>query len=173
MNTAFFDALGAERPHPSLGVHADTYGRLIGSWTGETHHHAPDGRVSTGSLEVRFAWVLDGRAVQDVWVTPARPDRGAQRLPRQLDWYGTTVRTFDPKSETWRAVWLDPVMGTRVDLIGRRRGDDIVQIGRWDERVVRWTFSEIQPASYLWQGHILEADGGTWRLQVDCRLTRA
>ncbi len=31
-------------------------------------------------------------------------------------------------------------------------------------RVVRWTFSRITQDSLLWQGHILEPDGITWRL---------
>ena len=31
----FLDALVARGPHPSLGAHADTYGRLIGSWAGQ------------------------------------------------------------------------------------------------------------------------------------------
>ena len=38
-----FDALAALGPHPSLGVHAETYGRLIGSWAGEVHDHTPLG----------------------------------------------------------------------------------------------------------------------------------
>jgi len=70
-----FEALAARGPHPSLGAHAETYGRIIGSWVGEIQNHtvAP---ARVGSIEVHFGWALDGRAVQDVWITPAREDRG-------------------------------------------------------------------------------------------------
>ena len=155
----------ADGPHPSLGAHADTYGRLIGSWTGDIHNHmvAP---ARTGAIEVHFSWALAGRAVQDVWITPAN---GASC---GLDWYGTTLRVFDPKSATWRAMWWDPVSQLRIDLEGQRIGDDIVQLGTRGGRPIRWSFSEIRPASFEWRAHILEPDGATWKLEVAMRFRR-
>jgi hypothetical protein len=169
MSHSFFEAAVASRPHPSLGAHADTYGRVIGSWRGEIFNHmvSPPTR---GSIEVHFAWALDGRAVQDVWITPARGDGQARAAP--LDWYGTTLRVFDPKNQTWRAMWWDPVSQLRIELEGRREGDDIVQLGMRDGRHIRWTFSQIRERSFLWQGHVLEMDGKSWRLEVEIRLTR-
>jgi hypothetical protein len=89
-----------------------------------------------------------------------------------MNWYGTTVRLFDPKSESWRAHWLDPVSGYRIELEGRRVGDDIVQIGTRAGRPIRWIFSQIREASFLWQGHVLEPDATTWRLEVEMHLHR-
>jgi len=171
MNRQFPDVLSMNGPHPSLGAHAETYGRVIGSWTGEIHNHmvAPP---TSASIEVHFGWVLDGRAVQDVWITPSRTDRAAGTAG-SLRWFGTTLRVFDPKSESWRARWWDPESQLAIDLEGRRQGDDIVQIGTRGGRPIRWTFSKIRPDSLLWQGHILEVDGATWRLEVEIRLRRA
>src|SRR5262245_13932320 len=100
------EILFAAGPHPSLGPHAETYARIMGSWAGELHNHMVSGAPAT-SVEAHFAWALDGRAVQDVWITPARK----QRLPGikpGLDWYGTTLRVFDPDTKAWRTVWTDP-----------------------------------------------------------------
>jgi hypothetical protein len=166
---AFSAALVASGPHPSLGAHAETYARVIGSWTGELHNHLRGGPPAVSTVEVHFAWALEGRAVQDVWITPAR---GQPPDPAALSWYGTTVRLFDPKSESWRAHWLDPVSGFRLELEGRRIGDDIVQLGTRAGRPIRWTFSHIRPTSFLWQGHVLDPDGTTWRLEVEMRLRR-
>jgi hypothetical protein len=171
MNDLLCETLVASGPHPSLGAHAETYGRVMGSWEGTLHNHMGGGAPATGSVEVHFGWALDGRAVQDVWITPARHERG-QPPTAGLSWYGTTVRLFDPKSESWRASWLDPVSGLRLELEGRRVGDDIVQLGTRGGRPIRWTFSRIQPASFLWQGHILDPDGATWRLEVEMRFRR-
>jgi hypothetical protein len=170
MNSPFVSALVADGPHPSLGAHADTYGRFIGSWSGEVHDHFPDGQISVGSVEVHFAWVLEGRAVQDLWIAPARPQRGGRAVAR--DRYGMTLRVFDPPSETWRVVWINPSADTRTDLVGRRHGDDVVQLGTRDGRPIRWTFSEVQSDSFLWQGHILEPDGMTFRLEAEFRFRR-
>jgi hypothetical protein len=169
--TAFADALVAPRPHPSLGAHAETYGRVIGHWSGQLSNHMQAGPPAVTSVEVVFAWALDGRAVQDVWITPARSDRKTA-APAAINWYGTTLRLFDARSEAWRANWLDPVSGLHIALEGRRVGDDIVQLGTRGGRPIRWTFSEIEATSFLWQGHVLEPDGVTWRLEVAMRFRR-
>jgi len=171
MLTAFFESLAAPGPHPSLGEHADTYGRLIGSWTGEVHGYPLESGVATTSAEIHFAWALDGRAVQDLWITPSRTDRaaGVRASPRM---YGTTMRVFDPQRESWHVTWLDPSNGRRNQLEGRRQGDDIVQVGTAEGWPIRWTISAITERSFVWQGHILNIDGVTWRLQAEFHVRR-
>jgi hypothetical protein len=171
MNEPFSTVLCAPGPHPSLGVHAETYGRIIGSWAGEVHDHFSGPTAQTQSIEAHFSWVLEGRAVQDVWITPSRPDRPASGKIA-LDWYGATLRVFDPKSEVWRVTWTDPASGYRIDLEGRRQGDDIVQLGLRGGRPIRWTFSGISSDSFRWQGHAMNDDGATWRLEVDIQFRR-
>jgi hypothetical protein len=172
MQDAFMAALVASGPHPSLGTHAETYARLIGSWLGEVHNHMLRGSVPVGSIEAHFAWVLEGRAVQDVWITPTRRDRSNATTP-SLDWYGSTLRVFDAPSEAWRTVWTDPVSRFRIELVGRSQGQDIVQIGTREGRPIRWTFSSIERDSFTWQGHILNFDGKSWDLEVDIQFRRA
>lgn len=172
MSNPFFTILAAPGPHPSLGKHADTYGRLIGSWAGEVQDHGSDGRVSTSSAEVHFAWVLEGRAIQDLWISPSLAERASGRALPERYRHGTTLRVFHPELAAWRVVWLNPVTGVRSDLTGHRQGDDIVQVGMREGRPIRWTFRDITPTSFLWQGHILEPDGQTWRLEVEFRFRR-
>ena len=163
-------ALAAEGPHPSLGAHARTYGRLIGSWKGTAENYTAPGGIETLSVEVHFGWVLDGRAVQDVWICPARPDRAAHTA--KLDFWGTTLRVFEPASESWRVLYWNMITGGRVDLEGRAQGDDVVQLGLRAGRVIRWMFNEVTDDSFLWQGHVLDADGVTWQPEVIMRLRR-
>jgi hypothetical protein len=170
--TGFLDALVAKGPHASLGRHADTYGRLIGSWAGHYEDLAADGTVARGRMEVHFAWVLDGRAVQDLWIAPPIAERLGERRPDGRDTYGSTLRIFDPAIDAWRVVWLNPAAGVRTDLIGRRVGDDIVQTGWHRDRAVKWTFTHMTHESFFWQAFELEADGETWRLTTEFNLKR-
>jgi hypothetical protein len=158
----------AAGPHPSLGAHADTYGRVIGRWTGEVENHVLAARAS---IDIHFAWVLDGRAVQDTWITPARADRKPGALAR-LDWYGTTLRVFDPASQSWRVIWWNPVTQGRVELEGRRQGDDIVQLGTRQGQPIKWTFTDITAHAFTWRGYVLEFDGVTWKLEVEISARR-
>ena len=168
---AFLKVLSATGPHPSLGRQAETYGRVIGSWRGEMIDHFSGETPQKHSVEAHFGWVLEGRAVQDVWITPARSERGIGEKPA-VDWYGATFRVYDPKADLWRVIWNDPVSGQRIELEGRAQGNDVVQLGIRAGRLIRWTFSEMRADSFKWQGHALEDDGNTWRLEVDIQFKR-
>lgn len=82
------------------------------------------------------------------------------------------MRIYDPKAELWRVTWSDPASGYRIDLEGRRQGEDIVQLGMRAGRPIRWTFSEIRADSFRWQGHALADDGATWQLEIDIAFRR-
>ena len=171
MDRGFIETLVASGPHPSLGAHAETYGRVIGSFTGELRRYKEGKVVASASVEAHFGWVLEGRAVQDVWITPARADRGSSP-GAGVDWYGTTLRVFDPVANAWNAVWTDPVSQLRIELVGRRQGDDVVQLGTRGGRAIRWTFSDITARSFTWRGHVLGFDGVTWELEVEMKFER-
>jgi hypothetical protein len=171
MDQGLSEILLAAGPHPSLGAHADTYGRIIGSWLGELARFQDGKHVGSSSVEARFAWVLEGRAVHDVWITPARADRQAS-ASAGVNWYGSTLRVFEPSTGAWNTVWTDPMSQLRIELVGRRQGDDIVQIGTRAGRPIRWTFSEIEPSSFTWQGHLLNFDGVSWALEVEMKFRR-
>jgi len=164
------DTLLASAPHPSLGEHADTFGRLIGSWAGTYRDRDPGGPEETGNMEVHFGWVLQGRAVQDTWIAPPRTQRDGSMLKRQT--YGTTVRVFDPKTQAWQSVWLNPVSGARNDLIGRRVGNDVVQFCVSAQRPEKWVFSKITASSFDWHAYLLADDGLTWKLDTEFHLRR-
>src|SRR6187399_855549 len=113
MDHGFIETLAATGPHPSLGPHAETYARVIGSWTGELRRYKDGKSVASASVEAHFGWVLEGRAVEDVWITPARADR-ASSAGAGVNWYGTTLRVCDPATGVWNTVWSDPVSQARI-----------------------------------------------------------
>ena len=168
----FASALVAGGRSPEIPEPADTYGWLIGSWELDVFDYEADGGVRRSKGEVHFGWVLEGRAVQDVWIMPPRAERTAN-LDRNHNRYGTTLRVWDPSIQAWRVTWINPVTGRRNELIGRRIGPDIVQVGTHaDGTPIRWIFTEITPDSFRWVGEALQPDGKTWKLEDEFRAKR-
>jgi hypothetical protein len=162
---SFVSALLSPRRSPEIPETSDLYGWLIGSWSLDVRHHGVDvsGRGLTG--EAHFAWVLDGRAVQDVWLIHRRAPEG----PRM---YGSTLRAWDAAAGLWRVTWTDPTTGQRDQLVGRLVGEDLIQLGTHASGTpIRWAFRDITPSSFRWTGEVLELDG-SWRLEGEFRATR-
>ena len=165
-------ALASPGCSPEIPEASDLYGWLIGSWELDVLHYGVDQRGRGIKGEVHFSWVLEGRVVQDVWIMPRRSERTPQ-LEKTCNMYGATIRVWDAALQAWRVTWINPVTGWRDELIGRRSGEDIVQIGTHaDGTPIRWIFSEITPDSFRWTGEVLNTDGETWTLQGEFRARR-
>ena len=106
---AMIRALGAMNPHPSIGDEARTFDRLVGSWDCDYTFYLDDGSVRHKSGEVLFGWVLDGLALQDIWITyptDAQRDRTM----------GTSIRFFDTTLKQWRVLFVSPRSGYVVSM---------------------------------------------------------
>jgi hypothetical protein len=67
--------LHAERPAADRADKLQLYGRFIGDWETKIIAHDPDGARHEGSGEIHFGWILEGRAIQDVWMIPRLAER--------------------------------------------------------------------------------------------------
>ena len=171
---SFATALTADGPAADRGNNMNLYGWLAGTWDLDVVHYLPNGRERRRQGEWHFGWVLEGRAIQDVWIVPKRGASRAGDAAANAFSYGTTLRIYDPRSDAWQIQWSDPVRSNFLTMIGRREGDDIVQHGRDDQgRPVRWRFTNITPDSFLWRGETSPDDGQTWRIDVEFAATRA
>lgn len=166
-SASFIEALHSDRPASDRADKLSLYGQFIGRWTMDAVHHRDDGSVQRGRGEIHFGWVLEGRAVQDVWIVPARDARAAA-APGPLNFYGTTLRVYDPGMDAWHILWIDPVKQAYLRMIGRARGADIVQEGTGnDGAAIRWSFAEITADSFHWRAERSADGGATWRIQVE------
>ncbi|HXN82400.1 MAG TPA: hypothetical protein VN883_07970 [Myxococcales bacterium] len=166
---AFVSALQSHAPSPDLAGN-DLYAFLIGSWDVDVLDVDDQGVQHRARGEWHFARILEGRAVQDVWISPPRSDRKAAVLRNR---YGTTLRMFDPKAKVWRVTWLNPVSGAHDELVARRVGVDVVHEGsRPDGTPIRWTFTDIRTDSCTWRGEASNDGGKTWNLETEFRLRR-
>ena len=133
-----------------------------------------DGTTHRGSGEIHAGWVLQGRAIQDVWMIPRLRERkaGIEQLPGAGNWYGTTLRIYDTALDAWRILWSDPATNFFSQQIARAEGHDVVQTGP-DPRggSMRWTFREIGADSFHWTAE-RAADDRSWEREVDIHARR-
>jgi hypothetical protein len=173
MTASFLDALAADGPAPDRIGQMDLYGWLIGAWDLDVVRYMPDGGERRRKGEWHFGWVLEGRAIQDVWIVPPRGRLRDGDAATNAYSYGSTLRIYDPRIDAWQIQWTDPVMQNFLTMTGRKQGNDIVQLGRDnDGRPIRWSFSQITPRSFLWRGETSHDDGATWRRDVEFTATR-
>ena len=174
MESSFIKVLHAEGPDPSRAEKLTLYGWLVGRWQFDITVTMPDNTTHRGQGEIHAGWVLQGRAIQDVWMIPRLRDRqpGIAQLPGAGNWYGTTLRIYDAAIDAWRILWNDPATGFFTQQIGRADGKNIVQTGA-DPRggTSRWTFSEIEPDAFHWTAEHAP-DDRTFRKEVDIRARR-
>lgn len=161
----FIEALLSTERHRSIPAEMDIYAPLLGSWRIAGTEYTQAGDPEKVAIEVEFARVLNGRAIQDVWVFPV--DK-RQPLDAGNRGSGTTLRLYDPEEKSWNVVWLDPVGRKRAQLTGRSRGDEIVQIGANESgQPRRWIFSDITGQSFVWRGEHSDDGGRTWTLNAE------
>ena len=110
---AVLPALG---PHPSLGHHADLFGRFVGTWDADYSFIAEDGSVRHSRGEVLFGWILDGYALQDIFLGYPKPGSNEER--RMV----TGVRFVDPKTDKWTVMFAAPSFAAAVRMEGGARG---------------------------------------------------
>lgn len=155
-----FSSLVADGPAAEYRDKLSLFGQFVGKWEFQGSEYPANGARVTDKGSIEFAWVLGGRAIQDVWIESERSDG-------EVKTYGTTIRFYDPKIDAWQILWTDPPTRHVQTLIGRREEDRIVLEGkRPDGGSIRWVFSEIKSDSFHWSGE--ELIGGRWRLVEEC-----
>ncbi len=137
----------------------ELYAFMVGAWSFEATVWPAEGGVHHGTGSIAAGWVLDGRALQDVWVLPGL-------------FHGTTLRVYDPTRDGWHILWSDPLHQYYARQFGRAEGDDIVQLGQNDAgKPTRWSFRERGADRFTWRGEVSDDGGASWRLEAEflCR----
>lgn len=172
-HSGFGNGLIASGPAPEYREALMLYGQFVGDWTTETVAYLPNGSNETSQWDVRFQWVLEGRAIQDLWIMPPR-SKGSVSWHEPGNRYSTTLRVYDPKIDAWHIVWVNPPSGAIVTQVGRRVGDEFVQLGNVepDGEVSRWVYRDISRNSFRWCNERSPDQGATWRLVQEMHARR-
>lgn len=151
----FAEVFVAKGPRPELAEEMALFAPLMGSWALRVFDYAEDGSARESSAEWHFSWALDGRAVADVWINPARADRE----PDGDGEWGLSLRFYDPAIRAWRSTWHGPRRGSVLPFTARASDDGIILSARTNDIEHRWTFSELAADSFRWQREETAPDG--------------
>ena len=166
-NRLMVEGLGADGPDPELREKLMLFGQFVGDWDiVEARYPQPDGTEIVRRGEIHFGWILEGKAIQDVWMTyKGNPPRAVPA--------GTTIRFYDPKIDAWHSIWISPKHGVIQTFIAQRVSEEIVLNGRTcDGYPERWIFSEIKPSSFRWRAVESHDNQETWKLTEEMHVQR-
>lgn len=161
-------ALQATGPNPALGDHARVLGRLVGTWDVEYMDISKDGKAIHRSGELLVGWVMDGRAIEDLWIV--YPSGAGKNRELYAD-----VRYFDPKSGTWPAIFIDPQIAAVATFTGGAVGDDRIVLDSQDlaaGQTHRWSFNDMRGDSLVFRDDASSDGGKTWRLESEYHMKR-
>jgi hypothetical protein len=150
--------LGAEEPFNEQKEKLATFGRFVGDWVGEAVFLKEDGsEVPGGNGEVHFKWILEGRAIQDIWMYEDISTK--KMIPA-----GTTIRFYDAQKDNWQSTWISPRQNVTLTFRGREVGDEIILEARNPrEQLERWIFFDMTSSSFSWRAELSQDEGRTWR----------
>jgi hypothetical protein len=162
-----FAALEAPRPSPLLGDQAQALGRVVGTWDVEYTDFAKDGTATHRTGEFIVGWVMDGHAIQDLWIV----NPSGKRKDREVY---TDLHYFDSQTRTWHATFFDPEHGSVARFTGGPVGEDrfVLETQDLGSPQTRWSFNDIRRDSFVWRDEASSDGGKTWRLQAEYRMTR-
>ena len=168
---SLLETLHADGPAPDRASQMMLYGQFVGSWDGTLKYLDAEGICRETTAEVHFGWVLEGRAIQDVWIAPSRQGR---KDGERLLMHGSTFRVYDPQNDLWHITWIDPVKQANDRMTGRKIGDEIIQEYRTDEgKRCQWMFTEITLNSFHWINRESANDGASWNVRGEFFLKRS
>jgi hypothetical protein len=166
MNTAplssFTDALMSATPHAEIPEEQGIFAPFIGDWDLIVKWFDENGTLSREERgEWHFSWILEGRAIQDVWIVPPRDERARRG---DLYEYGTSLRFFDKTLNAWQSTWIGPMHRVVRTFTARRQGNEVrLETTEGDVPRMRWSFCDMRTNSFIWRNELWTGSG--WRLQ--------
>lgn len=173
IKNSFTEGLVSNGPAIEYADKLMLYGQFVGNWTADIIEYAEDGSEKHSKWDIRFEWILEGRAIQDLWITPIR-EKNPIGWNEPGNRYSTTIRVYDPKIDAWHIVWINPPNGIITYQTGRKIGNEIIQLGEVDNLGYqsRWIYRDITSNSFRWCNEKTFDNGNSWKLMQEMRAKR-
>ncbi len=163
----FKEALCSRERNKGIPEKLDYFSSLIGKWDIEWIDHLEDNKQRHVKGEWIFSRVLDGTAIQDLFIVPSRTER-IKHLQADAE-YGTTLRVYNPKNETWDIFYA--CTGTAIQLTGRKVNNEII-LTENNEKQMRYVFYDLTPSTFKWRKELLN-DTGNWQISAKVLAKKA
>ena len=170
--TAGTPLLSPANPEAPAGV--AQYGQFEGTWKCAPAFRNAKGEWQESPARPTWVWhyVLNGHAVQDVWI----PD--PENAPPTAA-MGTNLRVYDAENDRWDMVWTTESLGAFQVFQARMVDGEIVmhgdiEAGQRPAHLARITFHNIGKQHFDWKYEAsAPGDGENWQLQSTLACDRA
>ena len=159
----FQDALLCHHKSNLIPEKYDYFGMLVGEWNFEWNDRN-NPRIVQG--EWIFSWILEGTAIQDVFICPSRTTR--LNNPQPDGEYGTTLRVYNPHTTAWDVSYI--CIG-HIDRLEAKKEASKIVLTKIDKNEEKWVFSDITATTFHWQ-NVTVLDDDTWHINADIYATR-
>ena len=136
----------------------DWYAPLIGDWDFDYYDGYENGTPRHVTGEWLFRKILEGAAVQDIFICPSRETRLTD--PQEDGEYGTALRRFDFNEKCWKMVYItkDYAIHVKWGYYPSEEGGRLVGTVR-ENPDNRFIFDSITGTSFHWQNIVICEDG--------------
>ncbi|MCI1780196.1 MAG: hypothetical protein LKI53_09635 [Bacteroidales bacterium] len=153
----FAEALISERKSDIIPDDLDFFGPFIGEWDFKWHDYIGTENDCVTDGKWTFSRVLEGSAVQDVFVT-SKKNLKTGKFVRE---YGTTVRIYDPQNRNWDIFYV--YTGGAVHLVAEKEDEQIVLTCITPTGLyMKWIFYDIEKDTFKWKNIRSSDNGRTW-----------
>ena len=134
----FEEALVCKCKNERIPEEFNYFEKVIGEWDLDWNDRLNTSTPRRVKGEWIFSWVLDGMAVQDVFIVPSRAERLTDIQPDAA--YGTTIRLFNIERQVWEIFYGCPEECARLEA--NKEGDEII-LTEITSQGMKWIFSDI------------------------------
>ncbi len=166
MIKSFTEALWSNNRSEKIPEVRNYFGALIGEWDIDWNDHLYDIVPRRVKGEWIFSWVLEGAAVQDLFIVPSRAER--LKNPQADAEYGTTLRIYNPETTTWDIFYGSTGRAFRLTAV--KLNNEIVLTENYEGKI-RHIFSEITANTFYWRKEYLISEG-RWEIMAKVTAVR-
>ncbi|MEO0572505.1 MAG: hypothetical protein AAF039_12430 [Bacteroidota bacterium] len=155
--------------HQSIPKNRDVFGKFVGQW--ELLLTITDSFDTSSQYkgEWHFDRILQGRAIQDIWMIPGLANNESDEFHE----YGTTIRTFNPKTNRWKAVWVGPIQNQFFVFDITDSDEAIILTETKNPKLeMKWSFYDISENSFQWKSEIKIKGSDRWLTNYHMELMR-
>ncbi|WP_422861807.1 hypothetical protein [Flagellimonas sp. W118] len=147
----------------------DHWGQLVGNWDIEVEIVNSSGEI-TQSFNGEWNWfyVMNGMAIQDVFILPKREDAKDQN-----SFYGIGLRIYNEKLNKWQTAYMD-TSNKQMDTgeaISTNEKIILIETNEKDEKI-RITYFDFQDNTFKWQQEVFNEDRKVWQINQLIHATR-
>ncbi|MGX1927986.1 hypothetical protein [Flagellimonas sp. 2504JD4-2] len=146
------------------------WGQLVGDWDIVVEMVNASGEVQQ-SFDGEWNWfyVMNGMAIQDVFILPKRKDQKEQ----DNLFYGVGLRIYNEKLDKWQTAYVD-TSNRQIDVgeaVSTKEKITLFETNDKKEKI-RITYFDFQENTFKWQQEVFNEDKKTWQITQLIRATR-